>query len=227
MSVTTQTCYHCNKEFDAEPDDSIVYTWVCPGCGGKLVEDAVVDDERATLKVTEIVTDPINYFRGLNVTTETVWVALVGYFFLYIGNGLQQYTFESDLGSHLNFIVLAGLFFGSWVSFLVYGGFLHIAAKIVGGTAKFTRTATALGHAVLLPAFVSVLFGILWVSADQVHPWLIAAGYIACGLLTVILSIAAIKAVNQLSWIRAVVAWLLLPLATIILGVSLALFTTL
>jgi len=228
---TNQICYHCNQECDAEAYGSIGDTWICPDCGEKLVEAGAIEDEHQIdevddpLKLGQMVTDPFMYFRRLEVTSTTVWIAMLGYFFFYLSNGLQRYDFEMELTSYLKLITLAGISLGSWGSFIIYGGFLHLAARIVGGTGHFTRTATALGHAVLLPTFLGVLLGILWVYPGLIDPRIIYGGFIVCSMLIVAASILAMRVVNELSWWRSILAWLLLPLTTMALAFAMVMIS--
>ena len=54
MSKTTrETCYHCNKQFDAAADDCSGDTWICQDCGEALVRDGVIEDGRDYLDSQE------------------------------------------------------------------------------------------------------------------------------------------------------------------------------
>lgn len=43
--MTKENCYHCNKEFEAGPDDCIGDTWICYKCGQELAKTGVIEDE--------------------------------------------------------------------------------------------------------------------------------------------------------------------------------------
>ena len=168
-----------------------------------------------------MLTKPIRNLESLEVTFSTVFIAMSGYFFFYLANGLQKYDFEMglDLSGYVTLVMITGIFFVSWASYIIYGGFLHLAAKVMGGTGKFNLTATALGHAVLLPSLIGVIIGFFWVYTGTTDP--LIASSITCGILIVTSSIVAIKVVNELSWGRAIAAYALLPITTVVLGFAL------
>lgn len=183
------------------------------------------------MTVADLLRSPKKAIPELLVSDPDPWfLPLAGYFFLSFaeGHGNMSDRFPS-LGYGLILLIsLLVSVLGSFLAAGLYGGSLHVSARLLGGKPGLTETVRAVGYALFWPGlvafpcaagFVAMLHG-----ATRPSPavWLPALGNVAAGIWAVITVVGALRAHHSFSRSRAILAWLtpillLIPVVLLIL----------
>jgi hypothetical protein len=154
----------------------------------------------------------------VNEPSATWALPIVGFFFLSFAEGYGRVVSLRPAWPAVVLILvtaLAALVIGSWTWAGIFGGLLHLSARLLRGQEGASKTIRAVGYAFFWPgvlaAAASVAIILLGYRGDDFPPAAIAplllqlcAGF--WGIYTVV---AALRATHGFGWGRAVLAYLL------------------
>lgn len=140
---------------------------------------------------------------------------MLGYAFLSLAEGFHR-TAERMPTAHPLLVIFTALglvlLLGAWLSAISYGGALHLGARVLRGRPGLRQSIQAVGFALFWPglfgATAAVLFSLTYERSTALgctFAFVNASG----GIWALYTTVAAIRARHELSWWRAIVAWLL------------------
>ena len=154
---------------------------------------------------------PLTFLRELD--TRRYVLAVYGYFFMALTQGMQGIsgdTANEDVVPIVGVTIAMAAILGIPVAAFIFGGLLHAFTRILGGRRAMLDTIVTIGTAFFWPGLISAASSLAHVMlAGQIDIRIVIAGWYIAGVWALVLTTGAIRVLNDFSWFRAGLAWLM------------------
>lgn len=154
---------------------------------------------------------PFTFFRELD--TQRYVLAVYGYFFMALTQGMQGIsgdTANEDVFPIVGVTIAMAAILGIPVAAFIFGGLLHLFSRILGGQRPMLDTIVAIGTAFFWPGLISAISSLAHVTlAAEIDVRIVIVGWYVAGAWALVLTTGAIRVLNDFSWFRAGLTWLM------------------
>ena len=154
---------------------------------------------------------PFEFLREMD--TRRYVLAVYGYFFMALTQGMQGIsgdTANEDVVPIVGVTIAMAAILGIPVAAFIFGGLLHLFSRILGSQRAMLETIVAVGTVFFWPGLVSAISSLVHVMlAGEINVTIVIVGWYVAGMWALVLSTGAIRVLNNFSWFRAGLAWLM------------------
>ena len=159
----------------------------------------------------KLLVSPLSFFRDLD--TRRYVLAVYGYLFMALTQGMQGIsgdTANEDVLPIVSVTIAMAAILGIPVAAFIFGGLLHLFARILGSQRAMLETIVAIGTAFFWPGLISAIASLAHVMlAGVIDVRIVIVAWYIAGLWALILTTGAIRVLNDFSWFRAGLTWLM------------------
>lgn len=138
-------------------------------------------------------------------------IAVYGYFFMALTQGMQGIsgdTVNEDVYPLVGVTIAMAAILGIPVAAFIFGGLLHGFSAVLGSKRRMQDTIALVGFAFFWPGLFSAIASLAHVIlAGEINLTLVITVWYVAGAWALFTSTAAIKVLNDFTWLRAALTW--------------------